>query len=127
MGDALAAFARPRMLSCAARALGIPIIACFHIPTISQCAAQAAPVPRFAFQTYAVRDLCEKDFAGTLKAAAETAWIDESISTAGAALVEEYKSAASQFKGKKKEEPAPNPRRRRGFPCHNENHLCRPA
>ncbi len=25
--------------------------------------------PRLAFQTYAVRDLCEKDFAGTLKAA----------------------------------------------------------
>ena len=64
MGDALAAFARPRMLSCAARALGIPIIACFHIPTIPQCAAQAAPVPRFAFQTYAVRELCEKDSVG---------------------------------------------------------------
>ena len=53
MGDALAAFARPRMLSCAARALGISVIAYFRIPTIPQCAAQAAPVPRFAFQTYA--------------------------------------------------------------------------
>lgn len=31
-------------------------------------AAEAAP--RLAFQVYAVRDLCEKDFAGTLKAAA---------------------------------------------------------
>ena len=29
----------------------------------------ALAVPRLAFQTYAVRDLCEKDFAGTLKAA----------------------------------------------------------
>ena len=63
MGDALAAFARPRMLPCAVKALGISIIAYFHIPTIPQCAAQAAPVPRLAFQTYAVRDLCEKDFA----------------------------------------------------------------
>ena len=76
----------------------------------------AFAAPRMAFQTYAVRDLCEKDFAGTLKAAAETAWIDESISTAGAALVEEYKSAASQFKGKKKEEPAPEPTPETGVP-----------
>ena len=30
----------------------------------------AVAAPRMAFQTYAVRDLCEKDFAGTLKAAA---------------------------------------------------------
>ena len=67
-GDALAAFARPRMLPCAVKVLGISIIACFHISTIPQCAAQAAPVPRLAFQTYAVRDLCEKDFVGTLKA-----------------------------------------------------------
>ena len=29
----------------------------------------AAPAPRMAFQVYAVRDLCEKDFVGTLKAA----------------------------------------------------------
>lgn len=29
----------------------------------------ALAVPRLAFQTYAVRDLCEKDFAGALKAA----------------------------------------------------------
>ncbi len=60
---------RSHQLPCVARALGISIIACFHISTIPQCAAQAAPVPRLAFQTYAVRDLCEKDFAGTLKAA----------------------------------------------------------
>ena len=33
----------------------------------SLCAA--APVPRLAFQVYAVRDLCERDFVGTLKAA----------------------------------------------------------
>ena len=29
----------------------------------------AAPAPRMAFQVYAVRDLCERDFVGTLKAA----------------------------------------------------------
>lgn len=29
----------------------------------------AAPAPRLAFQVYAVRDMCEKDFVGTLKAA----------------------------------------------------------
>ena len=29
---------------------------------------QASKAPRFAFQVYAVRDLCEKDFPGTLKA-----------------------------------------------------------
>ena len=51
------------------RALAIGIIAYFHISTIPQCAAQATPAPRFAFQVFAVRDLCEKDFAGTLKAA----------------------------------------------------------
>ena len=33
------------------------------------CVAHAAPVPRLAFQVYAVRDMCERDFAGTLKAA----------------------------------------------------------
>ena len=33
------------------------------------CSACAFAAPRLAFQTYAVRDLCEKDFAGTLKAA----------------------------------------------------------
>ena len=27
------------------------------------------PAPRFAFQVYSVRSLCEKDFTGTLKAA----------------------------------------------------------
>ena len=32
-------------------------------------ASAALAAPRLAFQTYAVRDLCEKDFAGTLKAA----------------------------------------------------------
>ena len=32
------------------------------------CSACAFAAPRLAFQTYAVRDLCEKDFAGTLKA-----------------------------------------------------------
>lgn len=31
--------------------------------------AQAAPLPRLAFQVYAVRDVCERDFPGTLKAA----------------------------------------------------------
>ena len=51
------------------RAVAIGIIAYFHISTIPQCAAQATPAPRFAFQVFAVRDLCEKDFAGTLKAA----------------------------------------------------------
>ena len=69
MGDALVASARLRLLPCAARALGVSIIAYFHISTIPQCAAQAAPILRLAFQTYAVRDLCEKDFVGTLKAA----------------------------------------------------------
>ena len=52
-----------------ARSLVVCIIAYFHISTIPQCAAQAAPAPRLAFQVFAVRDLCEKDFAGTLKAA----------------------------------------------------------
>ena len=33
----------------------------------SQCFA--SPVPRLAFQVYAVRSLCEGDFVGTLKAA----------------------------------------------------------
>ena len=33
------------------------------------CSTCAFAAPRLAFQTYAVRDLCEKDFAGTLKAA----------------------------------------------------------
>ncbi|MBR3222994.1 MAG: sugar phosphate isomerase/epimerase [Kiritimatiellae bacterium] len=32
-------------------------------------ATTACAAPRLAFQVYAVRDLCEKDFAGTLKAA----------------------------------------------------------
>ena len=32
-------------------------------------ALSSAAAPRFAFQIYAVRDLCEKDFIGTLKAA----------------------------------------------------------
>lgn len=32
-------------------------------------AAAASAAPRLAFQVYAVRDLCEKDFVGTLKAA----------------------------------------------------------
>ena len=35
----------------------------------SQLIATAFAAPRLAFQTFAVRDLCEKDFAGTLKAA----------------------------------------------------------
>ena len=30
--------------------------------------SQSARTPRLAFQVYAVRDLCEKDFVGTLKA-----------------------------------------------------------
>ena len=33
------------------------------------CSLCAVAAPRLAFQVYAVRDLCEKDFAGTLKAA----------------------------------------------------------
>ena len=49
--------------------LAVCIIAYFHISTIPQCAAYAAPAPRLAFQVFAVRDLCERDFAGTLKAA----------------------------------------------------------
>ena len=53
----------------ALKALGICILAYFHISAIPQCAAQAANTPRLAFQVYAVRDMCEKDFVGTLKAA----------------------------------------------------------
>ena len=53
----------------ALKALGICILAYFHISAIPQCAAQAVNTPRLAFQVYAVRDMCEKDFAATLKAA----------------------------------------------------------
>lgn len=50
-------------------ALVVGIIACFHISTTSVYAAQTAPLPRLAFHVYAVRDACERDFLGTLKAA----------------------------------------------------------
>ena len=49
-GDALVTCARPRLLPCAARALGVSVIAYFHISTIPQCAARAAPVPRQAVE-----------------------------------------------------------------------------
>lgn len=49
--------------------LGVCIFAYCLIFTFSHCAAQAASVPRLAFQVYGVRDICEKDFVGTLKAA----------------------------------------------------------
>ena len=42
----------------------------FAVAALVACSlCAAAPVPRLAFQVYAVRDLCEKDFVGTLKAA----------------------------------------------------------
>lgn len=51
------------------RTLCVCIFAYLHSFTFLQCAAQAAHAPRLAFQVYAVRDLCDRDFAGTLKAA----------------------------------------------------------
>jgi predicted ATP-grasp superfamily ATP-dependent carboligase len=44
---------------------GLPLF--FLLATFQPFSVQASP--RLAFQVYAVRDLCEKDFAGTLKAA----------------------------------------------------------
>ena len=40
----------------------------FLLPLMSLVSLPSAAKPRLAFQVYAVRDLCEKDFVGTLKA-----------------------------------------------------------
>ena len=41
----------------------------FVAAVFATCSLCAVAAPRLAFQVYAVRDLCEKDFVGTLKAA----------------------------------------------------------
>ena len=46
------------------RAIALSLLVFAYLLSLSSVAA-----PRFAFQVYAVRDLCEKDFVGTLKAA----------------------------------------------------------
>lgn len=45
------------------------LLNCIALIAASFAALSASAAPRLAFQAFAVRDLCEKDFVGTLKAA----------------------------------------------------------